>query len=247
MDLAGKIALVTGASRGLGEAIAHELARNGATVVGTATSEQGASKINEKFREQGLTGQGAVLDVSDPNSINALLNQLNSTIGSPLILINNAGITRDNLLLRMSDDEWEAIMSTNLSSIFRLSKACLKAMLKARWGRIINLSSVVGFTGNVGQSNYAAAKAGIVGFSKSLAQEIASRNITVNVVAPGFIDTDMTRALPEEQREKLLSTIPMARLGQGKDIAAAVAFLASENADYITGQTLHVNGGMYMA
>lgn len=246
MSLTGKIALVTGASRGIGQAIAMGLARQGAKTVGTATTTSGAEAISRFFEEANLPGQGLVLDVCQQTSIDQLLETMEQTIGSPDILVNNAGVTRDNLLLRMTDDEWDSIIQTNLTSIYRLTKASLKHMFRQRWGRIINISSIVAASGNSGQVNYAAAKAGLIGFSKSLAQEIASRNITVNVVAPGFIDTDMTRGLPDLHRDQLLSRIPMKRLGTGEDIAGSVVFLASPAANYITGQTLHVNGGMYM-
>ncbi len=231
-NLSGKTALVTGASRGIGFAIAETLRKMGATVIGTATTLEGAAKIN-----------GKVLNVADPKSIDALLAEIPN---GPDILINNAGITRDNLLLRMKDEEWNAVIETNLSGVFRLTRACLKPMLKARWGRIITIGSVSGVMGNPGQANYAAAKAGLIGFSKALAPEIASRNITVNVVAPGFIDSDMTRALTEEQRGKIFERIPAARLGSPEEIAATVGFLASPEAAYITGETIQVNGGMYM-
>lgn len=247
MNLQDKIALVTGASRGIGKAIALELAKQGAMVIGTATTAAGAENITETFKKNNYKGVGFALDVTKPESIEALLSKVREEIGSPLILVNNAGITRDNLLLRMKDDEWDDIINTNLSSVFRVSKACLKDMLKARWGRIINISSVVGSMGNPGQANYAAAKAGISGFSKSMAAEIASRNITVNVVAPGFIDTQMTEVLPEEQKQALLGRIPAGRLGEPQEVATLVAFLASPEAGYITGQTIHVNGGMYMS
>jgi 3-oxoacyl-[acyl-carrier protein] reductase len=246
MSLNGEIALVTGASRGIGLAIALELARRGAYVVGTATSAGGAEATGKTLAEHGLKGRGAVLNVTDPASIEALLRDMEAGGGMPGILVNNAGITRDNLLLRMSEDEWDAILDTNLKSVYRMSKACLRAMTKARKGRIISIASVVGATGNAGQANYAAAKAGILGFTKSLAREVGSRNITVNAVAPGFIETDMTRALSEGQRGALMGQIPLGRLGQPEDIAAAVAFLASPGAAYITGTTLHVNGGMFM-
>lgn len=246
MSLNDKIALVTGASRGIGQAIAHELAQQGAFVVGTATSERGADAITASFQQAGLQGQGLRLDVTDPATVDEVISRIQKEHGAPTILINNAAITRDNLLLRMKDDEWNDIINTNLNSIFRLSKACLRGMMKARWGRIVSISSVVGVTGNPGQCNYAAAKSGLIGFSKSLAQEVGSRGITVNVVAPGFIDTDMTRELPEEQRAHLLSKIPLARLGDAKDIANAVGFLSSHAAAYVTGETIHVNGGMYM-
>ena len=241
--LAGETALVTGASRGIGAAIAGALAGAGATVVGTATSEAGADGIS---RTLGDRGRGVVLNIADDDSVQAALADVQAAEGHPTILVNNAGITRDNLLLRMKAEEWDDVLATNLSGVFRLCKACLRGMIKAKKGRIVNIASVIGVMGNAGQSNYAAAKAGIIGFSKSLAREIGSRNITVNVVAPGFVDTDMTRALPEAQREAMLEQIPLARLGAGDDIAAAVLFLASPAAAYITGETLHVNGGMLM-
>lgn len=246
MNLENEIALVSGASRGIGQAIALELGRRGATVIGTATSAGGAEKITAALAEAGVKGRGEVLDVTDQASIDALLKAMQASDGHPTILVNNAGITRDNLLMRMKDEEWDAIISTNLSSVYRLTKACLRGMTKARKGRIVNIASVVGATGNAGQCNYAAAKAGVMGFSKSLAREVGSRGITVNTVAPGFIDTDMTRALGEAQKSHLLGQIPLSRLGQPEEIAAAVAFLASPEAAYITGETLHVNGGMYM-
>jgi 3-oxoacyl-[acyl-carrier protein] reductase len=242
----GKIALVTGASRGIGQAIALELGGQGAVVIGTATSEKGAGDIRGYLERAGIEGTGKILDVRDPASVEALMADVGKTYGDPAILVNNAGVTRDNLLMRMKDEEWDEIMQTNLTSVFRLSRAVLKAMMKARYGRIVSIASVVGAMGNAGQTNYSAAKAGIIGFSKSLAREVGSRNITVNCVAPGFIDTDMTRALPEQQRQTLLGHIPLGRLGKVEDIADAVAFLASGRADYITGATLHVNGGMYM-
>ena len=245
-ELEGEIALVTGASRGIGLAIAIELGRQGATVLGSATSNDGAAKISEQFKAAGIKGQGIVLNVTDQGSIDTALEEARKGWGEPSILVNNAGITRDNLLLRMKDEEWDAIMDTNLKSIFRMSKAVLRAMTKARKGRIISISSIVGASGNPGQCNYAAAKAAVVGFTKSLAREVGSRNITVNAVAPGFIDTDMTRALPENVRQGLLSQIPLGRLGEAEEIAHAVAFLASPRAGYITGTTLHVNGGMFM-
>ncbi|AKH19623.1 3-oxoacyl-ACP reductase FabG [Sedimenticola thiotaurini] len=244
--LDNEIALVTGASRGIGAAIAKGLGEQGATVIGTATSESGAAAITARLGEAGIKGEGMVLNVTDPASIDAVLKAIAERFGAPGILVNNAGITRDNLLMRMKDEEWDSIMETNLTSIYRLSKACLRAMMKARKGRIISIASVVGFTGNAGQTNYSAAKAGMIGFTKSLAREVGSRGITVNAVAPGFIDTDMTRELPEEQHKKLLSEIPLARLGAPEEIASAVVFLASPAANYITGETLHVNGGMYM-
>ena len=246
MSLENEIALVTGASRGIGRAIAMTLGAQGAAVIGTATSEGGAQAIGDALREAGIQGAGMVLDVTDPGSVEALLAAVEEQFGKVTILVNNAGITRDNLLMRMKDAEWDDIIDTNLSSVFRLSKACLRGMMKARRGRIVSIASVVGAMGNAGQANYAAAKAGIMGFSKSLAREVGSRGITVNVVAPGFIDTDMTRALPQEQRDMLTGQIPLGRLGEAQDIADAVAFLASSAAAYITGETLHVNGGMYM-
>ena len=246
MNLQGEIALVTGASRGIGKAIAESLASQGARVIGTATSDNGAENISKYLSAAGATGKGMALNVVDPASINAVIKGISEEFGAISILVNNAGITRDNLLMMMKDDQWDDIIQTNLTSIFRLSKAVVRPMMKARKGRIINIASVVGLTGNPGQTNYAAAKAGILGFSKSLAREIGSRNITVNTVAPGFIDTDMTRALPEEQREALIKQIPLNRLGNPEDIANAVAFLASPQAAYITGETINVNGGMYM-
>jgi 3-oxoacyl-[acyl-carrier protein] reductase len=244
--IAGRVALVTGASRGIGRAVAETLARQGAVVVGTATSERGARSIGEALAPFGSNGRGAVVDVSDDASVEALLADIAAREGAPTILVNNAGITRDNLLMRMSAAEWDAVVSTNLSSVFRMSKACIRGMIKARHGRIVNVGSVVGLSGNAGQTNYAAAKAGIVGFTKSLARELASRNVTVNVIAPGFIDTDMTRALDEKQIQALRDQIPLGRLGTPEDVAAAVAFLASDAGSYITGETLNVNGGMYM-
>jgi 3-oxoacyl-[acyl-carrier protein] reductase len=243
-SLKGEIALVTGASRGIGAAIADRLAALGATVFGTATTESGAQAIGERLAAHG--GHGRVLNVTDPAAIEALIDGIAKETGAVSILVNNAGITRDQLLMRMKEEDWSAIMETNLTSVFRTSKAVMRGMMKARKGRIISIASVVGITGNPGQANYAAAKAGIIAFSKSLAREIGSRGITVNVVAPGFIDTDMTRALPEEQRTALLSGIALGQLGEANDIAEAVAFLASPAAKYITGETLHVNGGMYM-
>ncbi len=245
--LDGNVALVTGASRGIGRAIAEKLGKAGATVVGTATSESGAAAISAYFAENGIKGCGKVLNVGDSASIETLMKETVAEFGPIQVLVNNAGITRDNLLMRMKDDEWDDIISTNLSSVFRLSKACLRGMMKARHGRIISIASVVGATGNPGQCNYAAAKAGIVGFSKSLAREVGSRGITVNVVAPGFIDTDMTKALAEEQRNAMASQIPLGSLGKPEDIANAVLFLASDMGTYVTGETLHVNGGMHMA
>ena len=244
--LENEIALVTGASRGIGRAIADTLGRQGATVVGTATSDAGAGAIAERLAAQDIKGAGMRLDVTDQTSVDDVLKQISDQFGAPSILVNNAGITRDNLLMRMKDDEWNDIIDTNLSSIYRLSKGCLRAMMKARRGRIINIASVVGSTGNPGQTNYTAAKAGMIGFTKSLAREVGARGITVNAVAPGLIDTDMTRDLPEEQRKALLAAIPLNRLGAPEDVANAVAFLASDLAAYITGETIHVNGGMYM-
>ncbi|MHD0328833.1 3-oxoacyl-ACP reductase FabG [Proteus mirabilis] len=243
MGFDGKIALVTGASRGIGRAIAEKLIACGATVIGTATSENGAKAISEYL---GNKGKGFVLNVTETDSIEKFLADVRAEFGEIDILVNNAGITRDNLLMRMKDDEWQDIIDTNLSSVFRLSKAVMRAMMKKRYGRIITIGSVVGTMGNAGQANYAATKAGVIGFSKSLAREVASRGITVNVVAPGFIETDMTRALTEDQRAGILSQVPANRLGDAKEIASAVAFLASDEAGYITGETLHVNGGMYM-
>lgn len=242
----GKVALVTGASRGIGKAIALELGARGAIVIGTATSEAGALSISEYLKEAGISGRGVVLDVADQSSVDGVVADINSNEGAPTILVNNAGITRDNLLLRMSADEWNQIINTNLSSLYRTCKACLRGMMKARSGRIINIASVVGIMGNAGQTNYAAAKAGIIGFSKSLAREVGSRGITVNTVAPGFIETDMTREMSEEQRAALSAQIPLNKLGSCEDIAHAVAFLASQHGGYITGETLNVNGGMYM-
>jgi 3-oxoacyl-[acyl-carrier protein] reductase len=244
--LESDIALVTGASRGIGRAIAHALGARGATVIGTATSQAGAERIGGDLQDTGIDGTGMQLDVSDPASIESVIREIEQRYGVVSILVNNAGITRDTLLMRMKDDDWNAVLNTNLTSIYRTSKACLRGMMKARRGRIINIASVVGLSGNPGQTNYVAAKAGMIGFTKSLAQEVGSRGITVNAVAPGFIDTDMTRELPEAQREALLRTIPLGRLGAPEEIAAVVAFLASPAAGYITGETIQVNGGMYM-
>lgn len=246
MPLENKVALVTGASRGIGNAIAIALARQGATVIGTATNTAGAEKISAELTDQGLKGQGMVLNVTDPASIEAVVSELQKNYAAPAILVNNAAITRDNIMLRMKQEEWDSIIDTNLNSVFRLTRACLKGMIKARWGRVINISSVVALTGNPGQANYSAAKAGMIGFSKALAQEIAIRDVTVNVVAPGFIDTEMTQKLTEEQKQMILNKVPMQRLGRPEEIAYAVTFLTSPEAGYITGQTIHVNGGMYM-
>jgi 3-oxoacyl-[acyl-carrier protein] reductase len=247
MTLQGKTALVTGASRGIGQAIALALGKQGATVIGTATTETGAQAISVYLDAAGIKGAGMALNVNDAAQTDQVLSELRKQFGEISILVNNAGITRDNLLARMTDEEWDDVLATNLKSVFRLSRAVLRAMMKAREGRIISISSVVGSMGNAGQANYAASKAGMIGFTKSLAQEIGSRNITVNCIAPGFIDTDMTNALGEEQRAKLVEQVPLKRLGQPSDIASAVVFLAGPGATYITGVTLHVNGGMYMA
>mgnify|MGYP000712814605 FL=1 len=246
MSLEGKIALVTGATRGIGRAIALSLGQQGATVVGTATSEGGAETITAFLQDAGITGAGMVLNVTDAASIETVVSATEETYGAPTILVNNAGITRDNLLMRMKDDEWNDIIDTNLTPIFTITKRCLRAMTKARWGRVITITSVVGVMGNAGQTNYAAAKAGVIGFSKSLAREVGPRNITVNTVAPGFIDTDMTSSLSDDHKTTLLSQVPIKRLGAPEEIAAAVSFLASEPAAYITGENLNVNGGMYM-
>ena len=247
MSLQGKVALVTGASRGIGQAIALELGRNGAIVVGTATSESGAERISATFKENGIEGFGLMLDVCSAASVEATLSLIQERVGAPLILVNNAGITRDNLMMRMKDDEWHDVVDTNLNSLFRLSKGVLRGMTKARWGRIISIGSVVGAMGNAGQVNHASAKAGLEGFSRALAREVGSRSVTVNSVAPGFIDTDMTRELPETQRETLINQTPLGRLGQAQEIAHVVAFLASDGAAYVTGATIPVNGGMYMS
>jgi 3-oxoacyl-[acyl-carrier protein] reductase len=244
--LDGKVALVTGASRGIGQSIAVELARQGAIVAGTSTSREGADGIQRQITKAGGKGVGAVLNVNDARQCEDAIGALQGQFGEISILVNNAGVTRDNLLVRMKDEDWDSIMETDLKSVYRLSKLLLRSMMKARYGRIINITSVVGVTGNAGQTNYAAAKAGIMGFSKSLAREVGSRNITVNCIAPGFIDTDMTRALSDQQREALVGQIPLGRLGKPEDVAAAAAFLASPGGDYITGCTLHINCGMYM-
>lgn len=246
MNFDNKVALVTGASRGIGKAIALELASRGATVVGTATSEKGADNITSYFKEAGLNGQGCVLNVTESDHIPALLKHMKETVGHPDILVNNAGINRDNLTMRMSEQEWDEVINTNLSAVFKMTKACLRHMMKKKWGRIISISSIAGVAGNPGQSNYAATKAGIIGFSKSLGQEVASRNITVNVVAPGLIATDMADALNDQQRQAIMNKVPSGRLGKPEEIADTVRFLAEEGAAYITGQTINVNGGMYM-
>jgi 3-oxoacyl-[acyl-carrier protein] reductase len=245
--LEGEIALVTGASRGIGRAILMGLAEQGAAVAGTATTEGGAVAIDQALQDAGLRGMGLVLNVADPASVETALARVGEVLGAPTILVNNAGVTRDTLLMRMKDEDWQAVIDTNLGSIYRLSKGCLRGMTKARKGRIVSIASVVGVMGNAGQTNYAASKAGMMGFTKSLAREVGSRGITVNCVAPGFIETDMTRALGDAQREALIGSIPLARLGKPEDVAAAVLFLVSPSGAYITGETLHVNGGMYMA
>lgn len=245
-DLSNKVCLVTGATRGIGQAIAKQLGAQGATVVGTATSQSGADSIAAELADAGITGAGRVLNVTDGDCVDTLIKDITEQYGAIGVLVNNAGITRDNLMMRMKEDEWDDIMSTNLKSVYRLSKGVLRGMMKARTGRIINITSVVGVSGNAGQANYAAAKAGVIGFTKSLAQEIASRGVTVNAIAPGFINTDMTKALAEEQIAKLTAGIPAARLGEPDDIAASVVFLASDESAYVTGTTMHVNGGMYM-
>ena len=247
MDDQLKVALVTGASRGIGRAIAEALAGAGFAVIGTATSSAGAEQITARFVAKNFVGQGMVLNVNDAASISLILKEVEENFGAPTVLVNNAGITKDNILLRMKEDEWSDVVNTNLNSVFRLSKACVRAMTKAKWGRIVNISSVVGSMGNSGQSNYSATKAGVEGFSRALAKELGSRNITVNTVAPGFIDTDMTKNLPEASKDAMLSQIPLARLGEPSEIADVVSFLVSDSAGYITGETIHVNGGMYMA
>lgn len=241
-----KIALVTGASRGIGASIAQTLGKAGMTVIGTATSQNGADKISASLAESGIAGEGMVLNVTDADSVSGVISAITERYGAVTVLVNNAGITKDNLLMRMSDEEWFDVINTNLSAVFRLSKAVLRGMLKARWGRIVNISSVVGSMGNAGQANYSATKAGVSGFARSLAKEVGSRNITVNAVAPGFIDTDMTKELPAEQRKALTDGIALARLGQPEEIASVVAFLCSDAASYVTGETLQVNGGLYM-
>jgi 3-oxoacyl-[acyl-carrier protein] reductase len=247
INMEGDVVLVTGASRGIGRSIAEALGKTGATVVGTATSEKGAEAISAYMQEAGINGKGMMLNVTDTDSIDGVIKSINDEFGAISVLVNNAGITRDTLLMRMKDEDWDAIINTNLTSIFRLSKAVLRGMMKARKGRVVSISSVVGASGNPGQTNYAAAKAGIVGFSKSMAREVGARGITVNVVAPGFIDTDMTRELNDEQKSALLTNIPLDRLGQPEEIANAVLFLASDLGAYVTGETIHVNGGMYMS
>ncbi len=246
MSLAGKVTLVTGATRGIGRAIALRLGAQGATVVGTATSQAGAQTISDYLKEANIAGIGMVLNVTDTDSIETVVAETEASFGAPAILVNNAGITRDNLLMRMKDNEWHDIMDTNLTAIFKLSKRCLRAMTKARWGRIITITSVVGVMGNAGQTNYAAAKAGVIGFSKSLAREVGVRGVTANCVAPGFIDTDMTSSLSDDHKQALLTQVPIKRLGEPEEIAAAVSYLASNDAGYVTGETINVNGGMYM-
>ena len=247
MNLNEKVALVTGATRGIGAAIAEALGKAGATVIGTATSEAGAASISQRFADNGIAGTGMVLNVTDTESVTSVIKAITEQFAAPTILVNNAGITKDNILMRMKEDEWMDVLDTNLTSVFRLAKGCVRPMTKARWGRIINISSVVGAMGNAGQSNYSASKAGVGGFTRALAKELGSRNITVNTVAPGFIDTDMTKDLPEASKEAMLTQIPLARLGAPEEIAAVVCFLAGDAAGYITGETIHVNGGMYMA
>ena len=247
MTVERKVVLVTGASRGIGAAIADDLGCSGHIVIGTATTKAGAEKISQRFADNNISGRGMALNVTEAGSIEAVLKSITDEFGAPTVLVNNAGITRDNIIMRMKDDEWMDVVNTNLSAVFRLSKACVRAMTKARWGRIINISSVVGSMGNGGQSNYSATKAGVEGFARALAKELGSRNITVNSVAPGFIDTDMTKDLPDANKEAMLSQIPLARLGAPEEIAAVVSFLVSDAAGYITGETIHVNGGMYMA
>lgn len=247
MSLDGKVALVTGASRGIGVAIADMLGSAGAIVIGTSTSEEGAGRISTRFAEKQIQGKGVKLNVTDGEEVAAVIKAIAEEYGAPTILVNNAGITKDNLLMRMKEEEWSDVIDTNLNAIYRITKACAKGMTKARWGRIINISSVVGSMGNAGQSNYAATKAGVAGFGRALAKELGSRNITVNTVAPGFIDTDMTKELPEANRETMLAAIPLARLGQPDEVASVVVFLAGDGGAYISGETIHVNGGMYMS
>ena len=247
MAVEQKVALVTGASRGIGAAIADDLGVSGHIVIGTATTESGAEKITQRLAEKNIAGRGMMLNVTDAESVDAVLKAIIEEFGAPTILVNNAGITKDNILMRMKEEEWMDVINTNLTSVFRLAKACVRPMTKARWGRIINISSVVGSMGNGGQSNYSASKAGVEGFARALAKELGSRSITVNTVAPGFIDTDMTKDLPEASKESMLTQIPLARLGTPEEIAAVVSFLVSEAAGYITGETIHVNGGMYMS
>jgi 3-oxoacyl-[acyl-carrier protein] reductase len=246
-DSGARVAVVTGASRGIGQAIAQALVEAGFRVIGTATSESGAKAIHERLAQGPNPGAGMVLDVTDADAVGDFVKRVSSDFDAPLVLVNNAGITRDNLLMRMKEDEWDAVISTNLSALYRMSKACVKGMTRARWGRIVNVTSVVGAMGNAGQSNYAASKAGAGGFTRALAAELGGRSITVNCVAPGFVDTDMTRDLSESQKTAMLSRIPLARLAEPEEVAAVVAFLCSEAASYVTGETIHVNGGMYMA
>ena len=245
--MSDQVALVTGASRGIGKAIAQQLGQQGFIVIGTATTEGGAENISSYLNEASIKGQGMKLNVTDPESMVDVLKKIGDNYGAPAVLVNNAGITKDNLMMRMKDDEWSDVIDTNLNAIFRLSKACIRAMMKARWGRIINISSVVGSMGNTGQVNYAATKAGVEGFSRSLARELGSRNITVNAIAPGFIDTDMTKGLPEDNKAQMLAQIPLGRLGEPREIAGVVGLLVGDVGGYITGETIHVNGGMYMA
>lgn len=247
MSLTDKVALVTGASRGIGAAIADKLGEAGATVIGTATTQDGADKISDRLAGAGFAGSGMALDVTDGEQVQQVIKRIEADYGAVLILVNNAGVTRDNILMRMKDDEWFDVVDANLNAVYRLSRQCVRGMAKARWGRIVNISSVVGAMGNAGQANYAATKAGVGGFSRSLAKELGSRNITVNAVAPGFIETDMTRGLPEDQKDALLGEVPLGRLGQPAEIASIVAFLAGDSGGYITGETIHVNGGLYMS
>lgn len=247
MSIKDKVAIVTGASRGIGEAIASALAADGATVVGTATSQNGADKISQRISDAGFKGEGMVLNVTDAQSVAAVIKAVTEKYGAAQILVNNAGITKDNLLMRMTDEQWFDVVNTNLSAVFRMSKGCLRGMMKARWGRIVNIASIVGQMGNAGQTNYSATKAGVMGFARSLAKEVGSRNITVNTVSPGFIDTDMTKELPDEQKDAMLGAIPLGRLGAPEEIAKVVKFLCSEDSSYVTGENIHVNGGMYMS